>query len=119
MASRTTNRVSQQLVFDGKEENYGLWETRFLGYLHTQKLKDTILREPQIHNAGERAVDDKKNADCYAELIQLIDDKSLSLIMHDASDKGREALGILREHYAGRGKPRIIGLYSSLTTHAK
>ncbi|KAJ8369510.1 hypothetical protein SKAU_G00095380 [Synaphobranchus kaupii] len=36
--------------------------------------------------------------------------------MHEASEDGRGALEILREHYAGRGKPRIIGLYASLTT---
>uniref|UniRef100_A0A1A8HI63 CCHC-type domain-containing protein n=1 Tax=Nothobranchius korthausae TaxID=1143690 RepID=A0A1A8HI63_9TELE len=35
--------------------------------------------------------------------------------MRDAADDGRKALIILREHYAGKGKPRIISLYTKLT----
>ena len=34
--------------------------------------------------------------------------------MREARDAGRKALGILREHYLGRSKPRIIGLYHEL-----
>ena len=36
--------------------------------------------------------------------------------MRDAKNDGRKALGILREHYLGKGKPRIISLYSELTS---
>lgn len=50
----------------------------------------------------------------YAELIRLIDDKSLSLVRHEAADKGREALKILRDHYSGKSKPRIINHYTTL-----
>lgn len=56
-----------------------------------------------------------KNANCYAELIRLLDDKSLSLIRHKAADDGRKALQILKEHYSGKSKPRIINLYTLLT----
>ena len=34
--------------------------------------------------------------------------------MREARDDGRKALAILREHYLGRSKPRIIGLYHEL-----
>ena len=100
--------LHQQIVFDGTEDKYGLWETRFLSRLHILKLKDTILREP----AGEAAiaVDPAKNADCYAQLVNALDDKSLSLIRHDAADDGRKALKLLREHYSGKSKPRILNL---------
>ena len=37
-----------------------------------------------------------------------------SLIMNDATDDGREALRILRSHYKGSGKPKILTLYSNL-----
>ena len=37
--------------------------------------------------------------------------------MRDARDDGRKALGILREHYLGRSKPRIFGLYHELWKH--
>jgi hypothetical protein len=39
--------------------------------------------------------------------------------MRDAMDNGRKALAILRQHYAGAGKPRIISLYTELTSLVK
>jgi len=48
----------------------------------------------------------------FAELIKFLDDRSLALVMRDAVDDGRRALEILSEHYAGRGKPRIVLLYT-------
>ena len=79
-----------------------------------RKLSDTI--DPRSDDArGELpAADEANNADAFAELIQCLDDRSLSLIMREARDDGRKALGILREHYLGRSKPRIIGLYHAL-----
>lgn len=88
-----------------------------LGYLHLLGLKNTVLGEP--NSQEERAADNKKNADAYAELIQVLDDKSLSLIMREAPDNGRKALKMLREYYAGKGKPRIINLYTMLTSLQK
>ena len=74
------------------------------------------MNEPAAGVSEElRAEDRRKNVDCYAELIRLIDDKSLSIIRHEADDDGRNALKILREHYPGKSKPRIINLYTSLT----
>ena len=94
-----------RLCFDGDEKNYELWETKFLAHLRLLNLKCTILSDPP-DEASEGAADDAaKNEDAYAELIQLLDDKSLSLVMRDAADDGRKALKILREHYAGKGKP--------------
>lgn len=113
MANRAAT-PAPQLLFDGSEERYDLWETRFLGHLHILKLKETILT-PFNGGDDERAEDRRKNADCYAELIRLIDDKSLSIVRHEVADDGRKALKILREHYSGKSKPRIINLYTSLT----
>ena len=39
--------------------------------------------------------------------------------MREASDNGREALRILRDHCAGKGKPRIISLYTESTSLRK
>ena len=50
-------------------------------------MKTTILAD------GE--VDASKNEKAFAELMLFLDDKSLSVIMHDAADYGREALKIL------------------------
>ena len=55
----------------------------------------------------------------FAELIQFLDDRSLSLVTRDAYDDGRKALHILKEHYAGKDKPRIISLYTELTSLSK
>ena len=60
-------------------------------------------------------VDPEKNADLYAELIQVLDDRSLSLVMRVAPNNGRKAFKILKDHYRSKGKPRIIALYTELT----
>ena len=101
----------QRLVFDGDENNYELWEVKFLGHLRIIGLKDTIL------SADEP--DPETNAECYAELIQFLDDKSLSLVMRDAADDGRKAVQILRDHHASQGKPRVIALYTEITSLKK
>ena len=100
------------LIFDGNESNYELWEAKFLAHMRLLKLKDTILPSEEETNAT-------KNEECYAELIQCLDDTSLSLVMRDATDDGRKALQILRDHYANQGKPRIITLYTELTSLEK
>ena len=41
----------------------------------------------------------ENNATVFTELIQYLDDKSLSLLMRDAKDDGRKAIGILMEHF--------------------
>ena len=51
----------------------------------------------------------------FTELIQYLDNKSLSLLMRDAKDNGRKALGILREHYLSKRKPKVISFYTELT----
>lgn len=117
MAEQRRTYNLPRLTFDGDETKYELWETKMLGHFHLSGLKDTVLKEPQ--SEAEIAADAKKNADAYAELILLLDDKSLSLVMRDAPNNGRKALGILREYYAGRGKPRIISLYTMLTSLQK
>ena len=104
-----------RFLFDRDETKYEIWETKFLAYLHTSGLKDAILGK----NLSGDETDTKRNEEAYNELIQFLDNKSLSLIMREASDNGREALRILRDHFAGKGKPRIISLYTELTSLRK
>lgn len=66
-------------------------------------------------DAEDLAAHPGKNADCYAQLVNALRDKSLSLIRHEAAEDGRKALKILKEHYSGKSKPRILNLYTSLT----
>ena len=79
-----------RLAFSGEEEEYDLWEVRFLGYMAIQDLKKTLL---------EADPDVSKNEKAYAVFVILLDEKSLALVMHDAANDGQKALKILREHY--------------------
>ena len=99
----------QNITFDGDERNFELWETKFLGYMKLRKLKDVLVSE-------DDEVDEEKNETAFAELIQFLDERSLSLVMRDARDDGRKAFQILRDHYACSGKPRIITLYTQLAS---
>jgi len=67
-----------RLMFDGDECKYETWEVKFLAYMRLRKLRDVILPPP--------------NTEAFAELIQFLDHKSLSLVMHDAADDGIKAL---------------------------
>ncbi|KAG7479129.1 Retrovirus-related Pol poly from transposon TNT 1-94 [Solea senegalensis] len=81
-------------------------------------LREVILEEPEIADEDEAALaeDEAKNGEAYAELVQCLDNKSLSLVMRDAKRDGRRALEILREHYAGKDKPRVVSLYCELSS---
>ncbi|KAJ8365023.1 hypothetical protein SKAU_G00138540 [Synaphobranchus kaupii] len=107
-------------TFDGKAEEYELWEERMLCCMHGVGLKETILREPPGDlTAVQKAIDAKLNADAYCELAPLLDNTSLGLIFRDTKDKGRESLRVLREHYIGKGRPRIVTLYTTMTALKK
>ena len=93
--------VAGTLQFDGDEERYEIWETKFLGHLQSLSLKDAIF-----------------GANLSAEIVQFLDDKSLSLIMRQAAENGRKGLGILHGH-ARKGKPRVISLHTLLTSLKK
>ena len=103
------------LLFDGNESKYELWEIKFLGHMRLQKLYDVFVRL----ESEKDPPDEGRQADAFAELVQCLDDRSLSLVIRDARDDGRKALEILRQHYQGKGKPRLIALYTELTSLMK
>lgn len=70
-----------------------MWEIKFLAHLRLRKL---TLDESEDRTSAEFIA---KNADIFAEIVQVLDDKSLQLIMRDAVNDGRKALEILRDHY--------------------
>ena len=104
-----------RLYFNGDASKYEIWEEKFIGYLRTQKLKEAVCSTADPLTPELAA----KNEEAYAELILLIDDSSLALIRNDAKDDCRQALKLLHEHYAGKGKPRVISLYTELTSLRK
>ena len=101
-----------RLYFNGDPESFPIWETRFINHLYTV--------DKQVHDAiaGEYEGDDFNvhNRRAYAELVQVLDERSLQLIMHDTRNDGKEAFKILKDHYASTEKPRILTLYETLTT---
>ena len=110
---------SRRLLFDGDENKYEQWEIKFLGYMKLRNLKETLLLKTLPTDTVKIAVDAEKNEEAFAELIQYLDDRSLQLVMRDAVDDGRKALKILREHYRSSSKPKIISLYTELTSLRK
>ena len=64
----------------------------------------------------KEAPDVGKLANAFADLVQCLNDRSLALVLREEKDDGRKALQVLREHYQGKGKPRIIALYTELTS---
>ena len=108
--------IQSRLLFNGLQESYRIWETRFTSYLYTldKKVHKAILPLPAGTEDETSFADDNKRA--YAELVQVLDERSLQLIMTDAPDDGRKALDTLRLHYQSTEKPRILALYEELTT---
>ena len=114
--SSTPTNQFQHLLFNGDGRKFDQWEVRIMGYLRIKKLKKVVCPE----DINSLPTDDATNNElAFAEICQFLDETSLSLVMRDARDDGRKALKIIREHYAGRSKPRIITLYTELTSLAK
>ena len=108
------NSQWQNLYFNGDERKYEQWEVRFLGFLKIKKLKKIACPDDPA-NPPTDADTVGKNEEVYAHLCQFLDSTSLSLIIRDAKDDGRKSLKILREHYQGSSKPRIISLWTELS----
>ena len=108
----TGYRPRSGILFDGDESKYELWEVKFLAQMRLQKLYDVFV-------PGDKQPEAPKKADAFAELVQCLDDRSLSLVIREAKDDGERALEVLRRHYQGKGKPRVIALYTELTTLKK
>ena len=98
--------LRHRLYFDGDEQHYEAWEEKFLGYLLVKDLKKTVLA------AENENIDNDKNELAYAEMIQFLDSTSHQLVMRDAKDDGRKALSILRTHYSGKEKSRVLSMYT-------
>ncbi|GAB1597271.1 hypothetical protein Ahia01_000003500 [Argonauta hians] len=102
-------------IFTGDERYYEIWEVKFYGLMRLKGLSNILGNLDEEQNN----IDNDKNSDLFAELTQSLDDKSLCLIIRDARNNGRKALRILRDHYLPKGKPRVITLYTQLTSMVK
>ena len=100
--------MAKSIYFNGDGDKYELWEVKFLGQLRLQNLLKIVTCTDDV--------DTEENAKVFSQLAIVLDDRSLSLIINDAKDDGRKAIGILRDYYLGKSKPRLISLYTELTT---
>ena len=66
--------LPKNLQFNGDVSNYELWEVKFMGHLRLQKLH-------HIFEGSVEDVEENDNATVFAQLVQLLDDRSLSLII--------------------------------------
>lgn len=114
MATNPTGYGPRRAIFNGDETKYELWEVKFLAQMRLHKLYDVF-----VPNGEDTEPSASKKADAFAELVQCLDDRSLSLVIREARDNGQRALEVLRQQYQGKGKPRIITLYTELTTLRK
>ena len=69
-----------------------------------------------LHANTDANINVEKNAGVFAAFVQLLADMSILLIIRNAKHNSRKAFKILRDHYLGSSKPRIISLYSELTS---
>ena len=105
-------------VFTGTDEDYMLWRVKFVAFLQLRKLGSVLLNARPTDAAAAQEYD-TANSMVYAELVQALDDKSLGLIMNDAAYDGAKAINLLDSFYEGKSKPKVISLYTALTSLKK
>jgi hypothetical protein len=59
------------VVFDGNEGKYDLWEVTFLSFMRIHYVF--------VPSEGEKELDEARDANSFAELVQFLDDRSLFL----------------------------------------
>ena len=82
----STGYGTSRLLFNGDADKYEQWEVKMLAYMKLRKLKDVILPTSTTIASAD------KKEEAFSELVQLLDDRSLNLVMRDARDDGRAAL---------------------------
>ena len=66
-----------------------------MGDLRLNKLLAVVTRPGGSNEPEDNDVDATCKADVFAEIIQSLDDRSLTLVMRDAKDGGRKVIEIL------------------------
>ena len=97
-----------KLFFDGDESKYKLWEMKTLGYLKIQHLHQ-IVESPTDQSDNMDFIE--KNATVFTELIQYLDNRSLSLVMRDARDKKKSLRNIEGTLFIKRKAESYFSLY--------
>ena len=89
-----------RLYFSGQADDFKIWEIRFVNYLYT--LDKGVYKAFLPHVEGVA--------------VQVLDGRSLMLILHENNGDGRAAFKTLKSHYDSTEKTRVLALYEQLTT---
>ena len=130
MSAETANLTGYgprvRLLFSGNADDFDVWETRFMAHLTTKGLKHAATTVMEIKKDSEnkdivvaKEPSDEEREKLYCEIVQYIDTTSLQLVMRDAMDDGTKAMEILRNHYKGTSKPRVLSMYTQLCSMQK
>jgi hypothetical protein len=76
MAYATGYGPRSRLIFDGDERKYELWEVKFFNFMRLQKLNGVFT---PVENGDPPSAE--KIAEAFAELLQCLDDRSMSLVI--------------------------------------
>eukprot|EP00794_Sanderia_malayensis_P001265 gene1265-1395_t len=71
-----SSNLWQSLAFDGNEKRFELWETKLLGYMKLKKLKHGCATHDKITA--------EVNETAFAEVIQFLDERALTLVVREA-----------------------------------
>ena len=102
--------IPPRKVFDSDNDDFELWEVKFRAQLRLAKL-DVILTMDPPDADPQLAEYNSKNSDIYSMLVMNLEDKAINLIMRECPGEGKAALDVLKNHFLGTSKPRVISLY--------
>ena len=108
------------LLFSGKVEDFEYFAERFEAHLHFYKIKTVNLHQEKFPEetvtifAGEQNKLVEKQFNVWSELVQFLEEKSLSLV-RTANPNKTQAWNFLRDCLKGREPPRIHKFENKIT----
>jgi hypothetical protein len=104
------------LQFSGNGEDFPYWSERFEAAMHSKKLDKVLVgKNAEPTNDGEREKLAEDQYTLWAELVQVLDRKSLMLIRRDCKGDGTAGWKMLHGHFKSTERPRILSLMERLT----
>ena len=103
------------LCFSGKSDDYETWEDKVLAYLSEQGFDDVFSEAAAVGSSAEAVARvTALNRRVYNIVIQVLDRESIRLVRNDAKHNGREVFNILRNHFCGSGRSRVLSLFTEI-----
>ena len=97
------------MCFTGKADDYETWEEKVFAFLSEQGYEEILNRE-----GGTSAESSLMKKRVYNIIIQLLDRESIRLVRHDGKHDGQKVFQILRNHYCGAGRSKLLSLFTEV-----